>query len=87
MKGEEGRGPWLELASGKCWYLEHPRAQDVDITDIASALSKLARFGGHTKHFYSVAQHCVLAADCAGYDGLSIDQILHVLRSILLNTL
>jgi hypothetical protein len=57
------RGPWLELQSGKRWYVMDPQAKDVDIQDIASALSKVCRFGGHTRHFYSVAQHCVLGAE------------------------
>jgi uncharacterized protein len=32
---------------------------DIHIGDIASSLSRLPRFLGHTSHFYSVAEHCV----------------------------
>lgn len=39
-----------------------PQPYEIDILDIAHALSHLCRFTGHTKVFYSVAQHCLLAS-------------------------
>ena len=33
--------------------------EDVNINDIAHALSMMTRANGHIEHFYSVAQHCI----------------------------
>lgn len=37
----------------------HPNAEQIDIVDIAHALSMLCRANGHFKRFYSVAQHSI----------------------------
>jgi hypothetical protein len=58
------------LSSGKIWYLDEPRQEDLDVEDIAHALSLLCRFGGHCKEFYSVAQHSVLCMQQATRMGL-----------------
>lgn len=36
-----------------------PKLEDIKIEDIAHALSQLCRWNGHTKTFYSVAQHSI----------------------------
>lgn len=36
-----------------------PKQSDIDIRDIAHALSLLCRANGHISHFYSVGQHCL----------------------------
>lgn len=53
---------WIATFTGKPFNVIEPRADDVDIHDIAGALSKQCRYGGHTKKFYSVAEHCVHVA-------------------------
>jgi hypothetical protein len=54
---------WLQTNSGGRFYPFNPRVEDVNIADIAHALSLLCRYGGHVDRFYSVAEHCVLMAD------------------------
>lgn len=54
--------PWIETYSGKHLYFLNPEVDQIDIDDIATALSNECRFGGHTKSFYSVAEHSVLVA-------------------------
>lgn len=53
---------WIQTFTGKQFWPTNPRAEDVDIDDIAHALAMKCRYTGHTEVFYSVAQHCVLAS-------------------------
>lgn len=58
-------------STGKWFDVFNPDPGDVDIRDICHALSLQCRFTGHTREFYSVAQHCVLvAANCPSEDAL-----------------
>lgn len=45
--------------TGRRFYPLNPIAGDVELMDIAHALSHLCRFTGHTRAFYSVAEHSV----------------------------
>jgi hypothetical protein len=61
----------VNTRSGKQVSLLNPQADTICIEDIAHSLSMQCRFNGHTRQFYSVAQHCVLLSDlvpqdCAG---------------------
>ena len=44
------------------FYPLDPKIEDIDIEDIAHALSLLCRANGHFKHFYSVALHSINCA-------------------------
>lgn len=50
---------WILTASGKHFDFADLQPEQIDIRDIAQALSNEARFNGHTNRFYSVAQHSV----------------------------
>lgn len=53
---------YIETYSGKKIDFFEPRADQIDIADIARGLSRLPRFAGQTKTFYSVALHSVNVA-------------------------
>lgn len=42
---------------------EDPRPEQIELLDIAVALSRVPRFVGHTHHFYSVAEHSILVSE------------------------
>jgi hypothetical protein len=54
------RGDWMQTYTGRAFYPMAPLADEVDPEDIAHALGLICRYGGHSKIFYSVAEHCVL---------------------------
>lgn len=53
---------WVQTYTGKRFVLASPDAAAVCIDDIAHSLSLQCRFNGHTREFYSVAQHSLLVA-------------------------
>ena len=52
----------IVLHSGRSFDFLNPDVNSFTIEDIAHALGQLCRFNGHTKKFYSVAQHLVLCS-------------------------
>lgn len=55
-------------STGKWFDVLKPDPTLIDLDDIAGALSKLCRFGGHCRQFYSVAEHSVLASELMRQD-------------------
>jgi 5'-deoxynucleotidase YfbR-like HD superfamily hydrolase len=55
-------GPYLQTVSGRWVNPFDPDSAQLDADDIARALANLCRFGGHSRVFYSVAQHCVIVS-------------------------
>jgi hypothetical protein len=58
-------GNYFETYTGIKFYPLDPKPVEICIEDIAHALSNICRYNGHSKFFYSVAQHCVLCHDLA----------------------
>jgi len=58
-------GDCIETFTGKMVDVFNLKQEDIDIEDIAHALSQQTRFSGHLPQFYSVAQHCVLGLEFA----------------------
>lgn len=50
---------WIQTISGKKFPVDKPDPEQIDIEDIAHALSMLVRFNGHGTRFYSVAEHSI----------------------------
>jgi hypothetical protein len=53
---------WLQTYTGKMFWPLNPRVEDICIEDIAHALSLICRYNGHSKYFFSVAQHSVIVS-------------------------
>lgn len=67
----------LQIGEGKYVDIIDPDVSNISIYDIAHALSNTGRFGGHSKHFYSVAQHSVLGSIKASSIPAAWDFLLH----------
>jgi|GEM_PF-141202 len=62
---------YICTATGVHFDPVHPDPDKISIKDIAHSLAYLCRGGGHSRIFYSVAQHCIACAREAAQRGLS----------------
>lgn len=72
----ERKGDWMQTANGRAFYPLDARPEEIHFDDIAAALSKLCRYGGHCHTFYSVAEHCVHIANAAS-DDCKLEALMH----------
>jgi hypothetical protein len=54
---------WIQTYLGLAFDLDAPRVEQIEIEDIAHALSNICRYNGHCAWHYSVAQHSVYVAE------------------------
>ena len=57
------KGDWIQTFTGVQFWPLDPRPEEIFIIDIAHALSNICRFGGHSRCFYSVAEHSVIVSE------------------------
>ena len=72
----------IKVAAGHYVDLVNPDPDTIEIRSIASALSKVCRFGGHCPEFYSVAEHCCHAVVLGRQDGLPRSTLIALLQSV-----
>lgn len=67
---------WFTTYTGKQFHLFEPHIDEIDIEDIAHALSMICRYGGHVPQHYSVAQHS-LVVSCLVPEEYALEALLH----------
>jgi uncharacterized protein len=65
------------IHSGILFDVFNPKAENVNVVDIAHALSNICRYGGHCPKFYSVAQHSVLCSLQPGTPQEQMEFLMH----------
>ena len=69
----------IQTWSGRLFSPLEPDPAAIEIVDIAHALAHQCRFGGHSRTFFSIAQHCCVVADELERRGASAEDVLSAL--------
>ena len=73
--GPPAPGPYIQTSSGRWVNPFEPDPAQLDPDDIARALANVCRFGGHTRAFYSVAQHSVIVSELVEERGGDVEDV------------
>lgn len=68
---------WIQTLNGRKFDLLNPDPACIDPVELATVLSRICRFGGHCREWYSVAQHSVLVCDLVSQPVFSLPALLH----------
>jgi len=68
---------WIQTREGYKFDLLQPNSAAIEIETIAVVLSRTCRFGGHSREFYSNAQHSCIVANLVNEPELKLPALLH----------
>ena len=68
---------WIQTYNSGIFTPLDPKPEQIELSNIAHALSMLCRYGGHCNIFYSVAQHCCYCFDMAGTNEQAFEALMH----------
>lgn len=74
---EPRAGDWMQTFTGRAFWPLDPRVDEVDPIDVAHSLGHQCRYAGHTRRFYSVAEHCILMSLVMPTRELALAALLH----------
>ena len=60
---------WLQTFEGKQLRIPEFNSDAISLRETATVLSRICRFGGRTRVFYSVAEHSIRVAECVAMLG------------------
>ena len=68
--------PWIQTYTGQIFTPFDPQPEQIEIKDIAHALSQIARYNGHSHDLISVAEHSIVMAENVSHRA-AIHALLH----------